>query len=98
MNHAYLQYSDNLMRQVFLRPSKEFELPPGKLLKLQKPLCGLANSWYNTMSQHIKDDIGMQSTTGDMAFFFKHIGDNLVGLTGTYVDDSIWQGILNLRS
>jgi Reverse transcriptase (RNA-dependent DNA polymerase) len=100
VKQAYLQSSDNLMRQVFLRPSKEFELPPGKLLKLQKPLYGLADSgdyWYNTMSKHIKDDIGMKSTTGDMSFFYKHIGNNLVGLTGTYVDDSLLAGNLEFE-
>jgi hypothetical protein len=100
LKQAYLQSSDNLMRQVFLRPSKEFELPPGKLLKLQKPLYGLADSgdyWYNTMSKHINDDIGMKSTTGDMSFFYKNIGNNLVGLTGTYVDDSLLAGNLEFE-
>ena len=95
VKQAYLQSSENLMRQIFLKPSKEFGLPSGKFLKLQKPLYGLADSgdyWYNTMSKHIRDDLEMKSTTGDISLFFKTIGNDLVGLTGTYVDDSLSAG------
>ena len=44
VTQAYLQSADKLMRYVYLKPSKEFELPPDKMLKLLEPLYGLADS------------------------------------------------------
>jgi hypothetical protein len=74
VKQVYLQSSENLVRQIFLKPSKEFDLPSGKFLKLQKLLYRLADSgdfWYNTMSKHIRDDLEMKSTTGDISVFVK---------------------------
>jgi hypothetical protein len=62
------------MQRIFLKPSKEFDLPSGKFLKLPKPVYGLADSgdyWYNTKSKHIRDDLEMKSTTGDISVFVK---------------------------
>ena len=84
-----------------MKPPKEFEFPSVNFLKLQKPLYGLAESgdyWYNTMSNHIRDDLETKSTTVDISLFFKTSGNDLVGLTVTYVDDSLSAGTPEFES
>jgi hypothetical protein len=68
---------------------------PGQLLKLLRPLYGLADSGDycgRTLSNHLRKDLGMESTTGDPALFFKTIGNKLSGLCATYVDDTLQAG------
>jgi hypothetical protein len=68
---------------------------PGQLLKLNRPLHGLADSgdyWGRTLSNHLQKDLGMESTTGDPALFFKNIQEKLDGLCATYVDDALQAG------
>lgn len=92
---AFLQSAEKLTRKVFLKPSKEFELSEGQLLELLKPLYGLSDSreyWNRTMTNHLKRDLDMKPLDGDLSLFVKHVDSKLVGLTGTYVDDSLWGG------
>ena len=42
VTQAYLQSAEKLMRDVYVKPSKEFELQPDQVLKLFKPPYGLA--------------------------------------------------------
>ena len=44
VTQAYLQSAESLMRDVYIQPSKKFHLGPKHLLKLLKPLYGLADS------------------------------------------------------
>ena len=47
----YLQSTEELSRDVYFKPSSEFDLDPNQLLKFLKPLYGLADSgeyWSNT--------------------------------------------------
>ena len=95
VTQAYLQSTENLMREVYIKPTGEFELNQDKLLKLIKPLYGLADSgdyWGRTISNHIKQDLNMTETTGDGAFFFKCIRGKLDGMCITYVDDALQAG------
>ena len=95
VKQAYLQSFQNLMRRVYLKPSKEFELSSDQLVQLLKPLYGLADSgdyWNRTMNLHLQDDLGMKSTTGDISLFVKSVHGRLTGLVGTYVDDSLAAG------
>ena len=92
---AYLQSAESLMRDVYIQPSKEFELGPNQMLKLLKPLYGLADSGDycgRTLRHHLESTIGMQSATTDGALFFKLLGDQLFGLCATYVDDCLHAG------
>ena len=69
MNIAYLQSASELLRDVYLKPGKEFELPTNHILKLLRPLYGLVDSgdyWNETFSNHIKNDLGMKSSALDM--------------------------------
>lgn len=95
VTQAYLQSADELMRDVYVKPTKEFELGEDQILKLMKPLYGLADSgdyWGKTFSSHLRDELGMQLTTGDGALFFKHLDKKLQGVCATFVDDTLQAG------
>lgn len=92
IKQAYLQSSQTLMRKVYLKPSKEFEVSEGELLELLKPLYGLFDSgdyWNRTMTAHLMNDLGMESNDGDLSLFTKHVDFKLLGLIGTYMDDAL---------
>ena len=95
VTQAYLQSSSDLMREVYIKPGKEFNLRPNEILKLLRPLYGLADSgdyWGATFSKHITEDLGMRSCVGDSAMFYRSEDGELVGLTATYVDDALQAG------
>ena len=95
VNNAYLQAASKLMRDVYLKPGKEFELPSGHILKLLRPLYGLADSgdyWSETFAHHMKNDLKMNSTAEDISFFFYKASEKMKGLAGTYVDDTLFAG------
>lgn len=95
VSQAYLQSAERLMRDIYVKPSKEFRLPKDTLLKLLKPLYGLSDSgdyWYSTFTRHLKDDLHMTPTFSDPALFFKVIHGQVTGLIGSYVDDTISAG------
>lgn len=100
VNQAYLQSKYKLTREVYIRPKKEdlhlFDLNDGQVLKLKMPLYGVCDAgdyWGVTMDEHLINDIGMTPTPGDPALYVKIINENgrtnVVGITGSYVDDSI---------
>ena len=92
VSQAYLQSASKLLRDVYIKPTKEFELPPNALLKLLKPLYDLPDAgdyWHVTFAQHIRDDLEMKRSGGDLPLFFKHVHGRLSGLAGTYFDDSL---------
>ena len=84
---AFLQ-SKELKREVFLVPPKDI-LKPGILWKLRKPLYGLNDAsrrfWLRVKEVFGNED--MKTLPGDEAFYYKHVGDNLVGMVITHVDD-----------
>lgn len=95
VTNAYIQSASQLLREVYLRPSKEFELESTHVLKLLRPLYGLADSgdyWNATYSDHIRKDLNMELSATDMSFFFKKVRGKICGLLGTYVDDTIFCG------
>jgi hypothetical protein len=70
-------------------------MEPGKMLNLLRPLYGLADSgdyWGMRLTNNLKQDLGMESTIGDPELFFKYIGNRLIGMCATYVDDTLQAG------
>lgn len=95
VSQAYLQSDEPLDRDFYIRPTPDFNLPPNKLLKLVKPLYGIAEGgdyWGRTFRKHLIRDIEMVPTTCDEALFYKRNGDILIGTCATFVDDSIHGG------
>lgn len=73
VSQAYLQSGTKLLRDVYIKPTGEFELPPNTLLKLLRPLYGLPDAgdyWHATFARHMQNDLGMTQTFGDLALFF----------------------------
>lgn len=98
ITQAYLQSASKLMRDVYLKPSKEFELSSDQLVKLLKPLYGLADSggyWNVTMAKHREDDLGLKHTAGDMSLFLrKFVAGFLVSLVRMWMTAS-WLEVLS---
>jgi hypothetical protein len=98
VTQACTQSSENLMRDVFIDPKKnsdEFKLNCDQVLKLLRPLFGLADAgdyWKATMSRHVRYDLGMNPTAGNISLFTKHADSELCGIAGTYVDDPLLSG------
>ena len=83
------------MREIYVKPTKEFRLSKDSLLKLLKPLYGLTDSgdyWHNTFTSHIRNDLSMVPTISDPALFFKRVGGKIMGMLGCYVDDTLSAG------
>lgn len=87
--------SNRVIKGYIPKPNKDFEIDGNKLLKLLRTLYGPSDSgdyWNTTFSDHIKTDVGMQTTPADYRFFIKKERAKLMGLMGTYVDDTISAG------
>jgi Reverse transcriptase (RNA-dependent DNA polymerase) len=95
VTQAYLQSAEPLLRDVYIKPSDEFELNANQVLKLLRPLYGLADSgdyWGSTQLNHLKEKLGMKQMVGDPAMFFKMLDSKLQGMCATYVDDALHAG------
>lgn len=80
---------------MYIRPSKEFHLPPGTLLKLLRPLYVLTDAgdyWHATFARHMTENLGMKQAFGDLALFYKHVRGMLMGVAGRHVDDTLLIG------
>ena len=95
VSQAYLQSAEKLMRDIYVKPTKDFHLSKDSLLKLLKPLYGLSDSgdyWHATFTRHLRDELHMTPTVSDSALFFKTVHGKLCGILGSYVDDTITAG------
>ena len=91
IKQAYLQSASKLKRDVFIKPNI-MELNHGELLQFINALYGLTDAgdyWGEKLHSHHVKDLRMKHTTVDFSLFFKHIGNKLVGMSGSYVDDII---------
>ena len=91
---AYLQ-GDDIKREVYLKPPKEFDT--GQIWKLKKTvygLCDAARAWY----MRVKDELiklGVEKCPLDNSFFFWHVDGVLEGAICLYVDDFLFAGTHN---
>lgn len=80
------------MRDVYIRPNRDLEMPAGHVLKLLRPLYGLADSgdyWNATFAAHLRENLEMKTVRSDMSLFFRHVRGKFAGLIATYVDDTL---------
>ena len=88
-----------MARELYVRvrksDAKYLELKAGELLRLRKPLYGIADAgdyWDATFVLHVKEDLGMKPLTGDPALLVQMDGGAPEGMLGAYVDDSCMGG------
>lgn len=101
VKQAYLQAAEPLSREVYIkRAVPEFELSPHECLQLLRPLYGLCESgdlWFETLTNHHRDKLGMASARSDAALFSKMKDNKLIGLSGVYVDDMLRVGTAEFK-
>ena len=91
---AYLQ-GDDIKREVYLRPPKEFD--NGQIWKLKKTvygLCDAARAWYIRVKDELTK-LGVEKCPLDNSFFFWHVDGVLEGAICLYVDDFLFTGTQN---
>lgn len=58
----YIQSATPLERVVYIRPSKEMNLPPDMILKFVKPLCGIPESGLHRYLTYLEHHISALNT------------------------------------
>ena len=74
ISQAYLQSASKLLHEFYLRPNKHLQAPAGYILKLLRPLYGLADSgdyWHATFAAHLKKNLRIQTVASDMSLLFR---------------------------
>lgn len=100
ITQAYLQSREAFTREIFLRPRPSdrhlFDLADDEVLLLLLPLYGMCDAgdyWDDTFNAHLDEDLGIRSLVSDPAFFSKRdLVGALIGVLGSYVDDSLMGG------
>lgn len=92
VKQAFLQGTTDDMRKLWLEAPEELNLEPVEVLQLMKPLYGTVDAgdrWHHRLLHHHLSDLKMKSLITDSALHakFDEKDGNLVGLSGTYVDD-----------
>lgn len=78
-----------------MHPPKVLGLPSTEMIRLIKPLYGIADAgdyWLTKLRDHLTTNLSMDQSFPDPALFLKKTDGNLIGLTGTYVDDTLHTG------
>lgn len=98
ISQAYTQSTTHLERNIFVRPVKELEMPPNKLLRVARPLYGIPEAgthWFNTYQKHHIEKLNMETSTYDTCLLSSK-NDNKTnlefGIVGLQTDDTLTVG------
>lgn len=83
VNQTYIHRKEDLQREMFVKPCKEFGLEDGKFLKLKQLSNGLAefqDYWCRTLSKHSIEDLNMTQSTLDPTVYCKHNFEDFIGV------------------
>ncbi|KAI0995530.1 hypothetical protein K3495_g12649, partial [Podosphaera aphanis] len=75
ISQAYVQATTPIYRKIYVRPPLELGLEKNKVLKIEKPLYGLAesgNHWYITYHGHHTQTLGMTPSTHNPCLLYKN--------------------------
>lgn len=92
VSHAFLQ-GDNITRDVYVKPPPEVNSPE-TMWKLNVCVYGLpdaSKAWFDKVFKELQQ-LHVQSSAFDPAFFWVHHENKLQGLLCVHVDDFIWGG------
>ena len=95
ITQAYTQSKTELNRTVLCKLPLELEnrYPDGTILRVVKPLYGLAeagNHWFATYSDHHKEKLGMETSSYDACLLItKKNGNGVFGITALQTDDTL---------
>lgn len=70
----------------------EFDLNEVKVAKQLYDLSDSGDRWIHTYREHHLKGLSMTSTIGDPSAYYKLDKDELIGISGTYVDDTLQTG------
>ena len=91
ITQAYTQSASDLVRDIYARPPREIDLWTNCLLRIIKPLYGIAesgNHWFNTYHKHHLEELHMKQSTYDPCLLSTNQGDPF-GMIALQTDDSL---------
>jgi len=97
ISQAYTQSHTFLVRDFYVRPPQELNLPPGVLLKVLRPLYGIPEAgthWFRTYHSHHTEKLKLQQASYDPCLLFtaKSDKDQTQAIVGLQTDDTLFAG------
>lgn len=95
VTQAYLQSTGALRREGFVKACMEFELKAEKLLELLNILYGLSeigDYWGRASRENALKEIAIETCPSDLALFYKKLGQELIRLGDSEVEDILHAG------
>ena len=93
ISQAYTQSSTHLNRDVFIKPPSELSLPKNIMLKIIRPLYGLAEAgthWFHTYHNHHVEKLNMITSTFDPCLLIDNSRQqNSCSIVGLQTDDTL---------
>jgi Reverse transcriptase (RNA-dependent DNA polymerase) len=103
VTQAFLQSDEPLMRDVYVVPPKEMNLPAEEIWRIQKPIYGIAESpklWRDTCDKHHTEKSGLSmvaSLTDPCLYVRRSANGEVFGATALQVDDTLSTGCENFQ-
>ena len=98
ISQAYTQSHTFLVRDFYVRPPQELNLPPGVLLKVLRLLYGIPEAgthWFRTYHSHHTEKLKLQQASYDPCLLFtaKSDKDQAQAIVGLQTDDTLFAAI-----